>query len=85
MRELLAVLVRYLVEDPAAVEVREIEGQGSVTYELSVAPGDVGRVIGRQGKVIRALRQVMRATASGASKRIEVELAQRDSPARNAE
>lgn len=76
MQELLKTLVCYLVEDPDAVVVREEAAEGSVVLTIEVAPDDVGRVIGRQGRVIRALRAVMRAAAARAGRRIAVEISQ---------
>ncbi|MDP2872713.1 MAG: KH domain-containing protein [Bacillota bacterium] len=76
MRELLLTLVCYLVEQPDAVVVREEPAEGSIVFKIEVAPDDVGRVIGRQGRVIRALRAVMRAAAARAGQRIAVEIGQ---------
>jgi uncharacterized protein len=74
VQNLLLTLVRYLVEQPEAVVVREEPVDGSVILRIEVAPDDVGRVIGRQGRVIRALRAVMRAAAARAGKRVAVEI-----------
>ena len=75
MKDMLATLIRHMVDDPSAVSVDEVAADDSVRYEIRVAPGDVGRVIGRQGKVIRALRVVMRSVASQGQRRVDVELA----------
>jgi predicted RNA-binding protein YlqC (UPF0109 family) len=56
--ELLEFLVRALVEDPDAVEVEELEEDGDLIYEISVAEGDLGRVIGKGGRVANAIRTV---------------------------
>jgi len=61
--ELVAFLARALVDDPAAVQVRARPGGGGLVIELRVAPGDMGKVIGRQGRIARALRSVVRAAA----------------------
>ncbi|MDE3025296.1 MAG: KH domain-containing protein, partial [Acidobacteriota bacterium] len=62
MDELLAELARRLVDEPDAVRVEEVEGDdGSLVLRLHVAEGDVGKVIGRQGRIARALRTVVRA------------------------
>lgn len=76
MQELLKTLVCYLVEKPEAVVVREAVSQGTVVLTVQVAPDDVGRVIGRQGRVIRALRAVVRAAAARAGRRVAVEIGQ---------
>lgn len=75
MKEMLSALVRSIVDDPHAVVVDEIRAEDAVLYEIRVAPGDVGRVIGRQGKVIRALRVVMRSVAAREFHKVDVELA----------
>jgi hypothetical protein len=75
MRDMLAVIVRHIVDDPTAVSVAEIKGDDAIRYEVRVAPNDVGRVIGKQGKVIRALRVVVRSVAAQDQRRVDVELA----------
>ena len=75
MRELLEFLARSLVEDPNAVEVTEVEEiEGEVVLELEVAEGDLGRVIGRGGRVANALRAVMKAAATREDKRVVVDI-----------
>ena len=56
MTELLEFLVRALVEDPGAVVVEELEEDGDLVYEITVAEGDLGRVIGKGGRVANAIR-----------------------------
>ena len=63
MTELLEFLVRALVEDPDAVEVEELEEDGDLIYEISVAEDDLGRVIGKGGRVANAIRTVAKAAA----------------------
>lgn len=75
MRELLEFLARGLVEDPDVVVVDEIEEvQGEVVLELEVAEADLGRVIGRGGRVANALRTVMKAAAVREDKRVIVDI-----------
>jgi uncharacterized protein len=75
VRDLLDFLARSLVADPNAVEVNEIEEvEGEVVLELEVAEDDLGRVIGRGGRVANALRMVMKAAATRAEKRVIVEI-----------
>ena len=75
MRDLLTFLARSLVFDPDAVEVNEVEEiDGEVVLELEVAEDDLGRVIGRGGRVANALRMVMKAAATRAEKRVIVEI-----------
>jgi uncharacterized protein len=74
MRELLEFLVRTLVEDPDAVQVEELEEDGDVVLEVSVADDDLGRVIGRGGRIANALRTVARAAATKEDCRVLVEI-----------
>jgi uncharacterized protein len=75
VRDLLEFLARSLVSDPDAVEVTEVEEiEGEVVLELEVAEEDLGRVIGRGGRVANALRTVIKAAATRADKRAMVEI-----------
>ena len=75
MRDLLEFLARALVSDPEAVEVTEVEEiDGEVLLELEVAEDDMGRVIGRGGRVANSLRTVMKAAATRADKRVLVDI-----------
>ena len=74
MAELLAELARRLVDDPDAVYVEEIEREDAHVLQLHVAKDDVGKVIGRQGRIARALRTIVRAGAARTSYRILVEI-----------
>jgi uncharacterized protein len=76
LAELLEYLARQLVGDPDAVRVEEEEDEyGGLVLYLHVAEEDVGRVIGRQGRVVRALRTVLRACAAGEDRRVQLEIA----------
>jgi predicted RNA-binding protein YlqC (UPF0109 family) len=75
MAELLAELARRLVDEPDAVRVEQVEGDdGSLVFQLYVAEGDVGKVIGRQGRIARALRTVVRAGGPNAGRRLQLEI-----------
>ena len=75
MRELLEFLARSLVADPDAVQVTEVEEiEGEVVLELEVAEDDLGRVIGKGGRVANALRTVMKAAAAREEKRVVVDI-----------
>ncbi|MGA6949000.1 MAG: KH domain-containing protein [Solirubrobacterales bacterium] len=75
MRELLDFLARALVENPDEVEVSQVEEiDGEVVLELEVAEDDLGRVIGRGGRVANALRSVMKAAATREDKRVVVDI-----------
>jgi predicted RNA-binding protein YlqC (UPF0109 family) len=75
MRDLLDFLTRSLVENPDQVQVTEVEEiDGEVVLEVEVADDDLGRVIGRGGRVANALRSVMKAAATREDKRVVVEI-----------
>jgi len=75
VRDLLEFLARALVADPSAVQVTEVEEiEGEVVLELEVAEDDLGRVIGRGGRVANALRAVMKAAAAREDKRVVVDI-----------
>jgi uncharacterized protein len=74
LAELLAELARKLVDDPDAVRVDEVERDGALVLQLHVAKDDVGKVIGRQGRIARALRTIVRATAARSNHRVLVEI-----------
>jgi predicted RNA-binding protein YlqC (UPF0109 family) len=75
MSELLEELARRLVDEPDAVRVEQVEGDdGSLVFRLTVAEGDVGKVIGRQGRIARALRTVVRAGGPNAGRRLQLEI-----------
>ncbi|HEY1355585.1 MAG TPA: KH domain-containing protein [Solirubrobacterales bacterium] len=74
MTELLEFLVRALVEDPGAVVVEEIEDEGDLVYEITVAEDDLGRVIGKGGRVANAIRTIAKAAAVRIDRRVIVEI-----------
>jgi len=72
--ELVEYLARLLVDDPDAVRVEEVEREGDLVIELYVAKDDVAKVIGRQGRLARALRTVVRASAARRTGRTLLEI-----------
>lgn len=74
MAELLAYLARELVDDPEAVRVETEERDDALVLLLHVAPEDVGKVIGRQGRIARALRTLVRASAAREHRRVLLEI-----------
>jgi predicted RNA-binding protein YlqC (UPF0109 family) len=74
MKELLEFIAKSLVENPDEVTVTEIENDTSIILELRVAQGDTGKVIGRQGKIAKAIRTVVRSAASKEKKKIIVDI-----------
>lgn len=74
MKELVEYVAKSLVDDPSQVQVTEIEGATSVILELTVAPEDMGRVIGRNGRVANAIRTLLRVIAAKQGKRVTLEI-----------
>jgi uncharacterized protein len=74
MKELIEFLARSLVDSPDAVKVTEIETDQMSTYEIEVDQPDVGKLIGRQGRIVKAIRSVVRAAAARQGKRVAVEV-----------
>ncbi|MCL2446276.1 MAG: KH domain-containing protein [Oscillospiraceae bacterium] len=76
MKELLIALAQGLVDDPSAVSVTvdEPDEKGIVYYHLHVAPDDMGRVIGKQGRIAKAIRTIMKSAAVRANEKISVEI-----------
>ena len=74
MKEMLEMLVKDLVDYPEKIEITEKEEGKSTTLELRVDPSDMGKVIGRQGKIAKAIRVLMKAYAVKENKKIDVEI-----------
>ena len=74
MDELVAFLARRLVDDPDAVQVEREDREDALVFHLRVAPEDVGKVIGRQGRIARALRAVVRAGGVRENRRVLLEI-----------
>ncbi len=74
MKELVEFIAKSLVDNPDVVEVNEIEGERSVILELRVASDDMGKVIGKQGKIAKSIRTLARAAATKEGKRVVVEI-----------
>ena len=74
MLELSRYIAQSLVENPDQVEVVEKEGADSIIYELHVAPDDMGKVIGRQGRIAKAIRTVVKAATAKSEKPVFVEI-----------
>ena len=74
MAELLEDLARRLVDDPDAVRVEEVDEDGVLVLRLHVAEADRGKVIGRQGRIARALRTIVRAGAAREQRRVQLEI-----------
>ena len=74
MKELLTYIVQNLVEKPDEVSVTEREANGEPVFEVRVADGDMGKVIGRQGRIVKEIRILMKAVAQRKGKKVSVEI-----------
>lgn len=74
MKELLLYLAKNLVDDPEAVTVTESAGEDGTVLELRVAPGDMGKVIGRQGRIAKEIRTVVRTVAQRTGEKVTVDI-----------
>ena len=74
LKDLLLYIAKNLVENPDAVTVTEVEGGQELTLELRVAPDDMGKVIGRQGRIAKEIRALMRSVAQRQGKKISVDI-----------
>ena len=74
MKDLLTYIAQNLVEHPQAVDVQETETDGNVVLELRVDPSDMGKVIGRQGRIAKEIRTLMRSLAQRQGKKVSVEI-----------
>ena len=72
MKDLLTYIAQNLVEHPQAVDVQETEADGNVVLELRVDPNDMGKVIGRQGRIAKEIRTLMRSVAQRQGKKVSV-------------
>ncbi len=76
MKELVEVIAKALVDHPDEVTVTETENEKAIVVELRVAQTDMGKVIGKQGRIAKAIRSVVKAAASKAEKKVIVEIVQ---------
>ncbi len=76
MKELVEVMAKALVENPDQVVVTEREEQDEIIVELTVAPSDMGKVIGRQGRIAKAIRAVVKAASAKTDKKVVVDITQ---------
>ena len=74
MKQLIEYLVKELVDDPEQVNISEVPGEDATTYEVRVAPEDLGKVIGKQGRIANALRTVAKAAAMKHKRKVYVEI-----------
>ena len=73
MKEILETIICNLVDNKEAVEIKELEGEKSVVFEVKVAEEDMGKIIGNQGRLAKSIRTVMKAVAGREQKRVTIE------------
>ncbi|MCI8443838.1 MAG: KH domain-containing protein [Clostridia bacterium] len=73
METILKTIISNLVDNQEAVAIKKIDGEKSITFEVKVAESDMGRVIGRQGRLAKSIRTVMKAVATKEHKKVSVE------------
>lgn len=73
MKESLELIINSLVSDTSAVSINEVEGEKSVVLEVRVASSDMGRVIGKEGRIAKAIRTIMKSIAAKEGKKVTVE------------
>lgn len=74
MRELVEFMVKSLVDNAESVRVSEVEGEQAVVYEVRVAPEDMGKIIGKQGRIAKAMRTIIKAAGVKSGKKAVVEI-----------
>lgn len=73
MKEILETIIANLVENKEAVEIKELEETQSVVFEVKVAESDMGKIIGKQGRIAKSIRTVMKAVAAKEHKKVSIE------------
>ena len=73
MKEILESIIKNLVENKDDVSINEIQGEKSIIFEVKVAESDMGKIIGKQGRVAKAIRTIIKALASKEEKRVTIE------------
>ena len=73
MKEILETIILNLVDDKEAVEIKELEGEKSIIFEVKVAEKDMGKIIGKQGRLAKSIRTVIKAVASKEQKKVSIE------------
>lgn len=73
MKDVLTTIIESLVSDKNSISIKEVEGQKDIIYEVKVANSDMGKVIGKQGTIAKAIRAIMKSIAAKENKRVTVE------------
>ena len=73
MKEILETIIKNLVDNPEAVEIKEVENEKTITFEVKAAEEDMGKVIGKQGRLAKSIRTVVKSVAAKEQKKVTVE------------
>ena len=73
MKDILQTIIENLVDDKQSISINEVEGERGITYEVKVAERDMGKIIGKQGKIAHSIRTVMKAVAAKEHKKVTIE------------
>ena len=73
MQDILRTIIENLVDDKEAISINEVEGEKSVVFEVKVSENDMGKIIGKQGKIAQSIRTIMKSVASKEHKKVSVE------------
>ena len=73
MKDILETIIKNLVDNKDAISINEVEGESAIVYEVKVEKSDMGKVIGKQGKIANSIRTVMKAVASREHKKVSIE------------
>ncbi len=73
MKETLELIIRTLVDDENSVSINQIEKENEITFEVAVAEKDMGKIIGKQGRIAKSIRTIVRAVASKEQKKVSIE------------
>ena len=73
MKDILELIIKNLVTDTDSVSIKEVSGEKSIVFEVKVADADMGKVIGKQGRIAKAIREIVRAVAAKEQKKVTVE------------
>lgn len=73
MKEVLQTIIETLVDDTSGIQINQIDGERSIIFEVKVAPGDMGRVIGKEGRIAKAIRTIFKAVAAKEQKKVTIE------------
>ena len=78
MKEVLEIIIKNLVDNQEAVEVKEVEGEKNIIFEVKVAEGDMGKIIGKKGKIANSIRSILKAAAIKEEKKVNLVIESKD-------